>query len=410
VPGTLDILIEPTADATIAVAARALPARPGVVAFEADDGRTVLLAATGDLRRFALTRLGQHDDDTPAKREDLSGITARLRARIVGSSFEGDALYLEQARWRLPATYRSVLDTRRAWFVQLDADAQTPLWRKLDVVGATARGEKLDPRTLLGPIGDKDAAGRFGERLDDLFDLCRYPKELEATPNGRACAYKEMGRCDAPCDGSAPMDDYRARVRDAVRFASQPTELTASAIESRMARASADQDFELAASLKDRLERVRNSARPATAWTTCLDTLRVLAVMPSTKRGWARLLVCDARRIVPYADARGDLSRDEIRSLIDSMTAFLSAPEHGGALEPDQAEGLGLLSHHLFHPKRGAGAMLRLAPAPDASALGTLIRRAARVRENGADAPREELEAELGAEIRPPSDQDLGSP
>ncbi|MFI4896879.1 MAG: hypothetical protein ACIARR_03540, partial [Phycisphaerales bacterium JB059] len=203
---TLDILIRPDDVRPLAHAADDLPARPGVIVFEGDDGQTILLAATGDLRRFALTRLGRPDDQTPASRENLAPITARLRARVVGSAFEGDALYLEEARARLPGAYRSMLDTRRAWCVHLDPEADPPVWRRLDLLGAP--GEPISPETIIGPFRDKHAATRFAEHLDDLFDLCRTPRELEIAPRGRACAYKEMGRCDAPCDGSADMAAY----------------------------------------------------------------------------------------------------------------------------------------------------------------------------------------------------------
>ncbi len=398
--GSLNILIEPTDGAGIADAARALPARAGVVAFESPDASTVLLSATGDLRRFALTRLGESDDATPARREDLRPVTARLRACIVGSSFEGDAVYLDEARWRLPATYRSVLDTRRAWCVRLDPDATTPLWRKLDLVGASARGEALAPETLIGPIGDKDAAGRFGERLDDLFDLCRTPRELEAAPHGRACAYKEMGRCDAPCDGSASMDAYRARVRDAVRFAAQPVALSVSAIEQRMARASDEQDFELAAALKDRARRITKGRRPATSWLTTLDRFAVLGAFPSTRRARARLFIATARRIEAWADVPGKLSPVQASEILDAiLSRSRSLLDESGPLRPEQCERLGLLAHHLFHPRRGAGGFLPLDPMPDATALGRLLRQAARVgAEDGASD--EDPDTELGPSVQ----------
>ncbi len=399
-PALLHILIEPGPESSLCDSARTLPARPGVIAFEKGDTSTVLLAATGNLRRFALTRLGEPDGVTPAKREDLSPVTARLRARVVGASFEGDALYLEEARTRLPEAYRATLDTRKAWCLHLDPEASPPVWRRVDLVGACARGQQLSPGALFGPIREHDSASRLGEHLDDLFDLCRTPKELEAAPHGRACAYKEMGRCDAPCDGSASMDVYRERVRDAARFISTPVSLSLSAVERRMERAAIEQDYELASALNERARRIRKGAGPATSWTTSLDRFAVLGAFPSTRRAWARLFICTARHIDTFADVRGDLTRSQADELLSACAARARSllDREPAALRPDEAERLGLLSHALFHPPRAAGGMISLDPMSDASALGTLVRRAAKVRDESEspDTPPDTLRAELG--------------
>lgn len=377
--GSLNIHIAPSDVQPLVERAQTLPARPGVIAFEARDGSTVLLAATGDLRRFALTRLGQGDETTPARRENLAPVTAALRARVVGSSFEGDALYLEEARERLPATYRSALDTRRVWAVRLDPGARTPVWRKLDLLAASGQGETLEPSTLIAPFGDKDNPGRYAERLDDLFDLCRTPRELELAPNGRACAYKEMGRCDAPCDGSASMEAYRARVRDAVRFAAQPVELSLSAIDQRMARAAGEQDFELAAQLRSRAERIRKGRKPGAAWATTLDRFAVLGAFPSVRRARVSLFIATASAIEHWADVGGDLTRACARELLPRITGRAEDLLPRTPLGVSACERLAMLTHHLYHPRRGAGELIALGPSTDAAQLCTLVRRAGRL-------------------------------
>jgi len=50
------------------------------------------------------------------------------------------------------------------------------------------------------------------EIAEDAFDLCRYYNVLVEAPGARACAYKEMGKCPAPCDGSISMEQYRGMV------------------------------------------------------------------------------------------------------------------------------------------------------------------------------------------------------
>src|SRR3712207_7312326 len=41
-------------------------------------------------------------------------------------------------------------------------------------------------------------------------------------PNAAACAYKEMGKCAAPCDGSSSMEQYRQSVGSSARTLVDP--------------------------------------------------------------------------------------------------------------------------------------------------------------------------------------------
>ncbi|MEZ6241558.1 MAG: UvrB/UvrC motif-containing protein [Phycisphaerales bacterium] len=390
---TLDIIVDLEDAGDVATHVDALPARPGVIAFEAPAGATILLAATGDLRRFARSRLGL-DPDAPPTRANLRGVTARLAATLVGASFEGDVVYLREARRRLPKTYRAQLDTRRAWCVHLDPESPTPTWRKFDA--ASAGAERLPLRTVLGPIADKDAAGRFGEALDDAFDLCRYPKELERAPHGQACAYKEMGRCGGACDGSETMEAYRARAREACGFVSRPVKLSVSALEAEMARAAEGQDFELAASLRDRVGRAKKLDKVAMRWARRLDRLAILAVQPSPRRGWARLFRCDATGIAPIADASGKIDEGGAGALLRSIIAA-GAPGGGERLTLEYGESLGLLANHLYHPRRGSGRLVNLDPPPSAGELRRHIRAAARVRRDETGGADDTTEREIGA-------------
>ncbi len=323
--------------------AKSLPARAGVVVFESASGATVQVASTGDVRAFADARLGT--DAQSGSRADLRPVTARLVGRTVGSALEGDLVCLELARARLPGTYRALADRWRAWFVQLDPNADAPTWRKTDLfelVGTEPAG------TLLGPIADKDSAGRFGEMLDDAFELCRFPKELARAPGGQACAYKEMGRCPAVCDGSESMDAYRERARRAVEFATGAREREIQRAEADMRGASERQDFERATLLKHRLGVL--SAKPGKAWSHIGDMsgLGVLAVLPAERFGRARLVVLTRLGVAWIADVLSHDARrawDETEPIVRGL--YDAARSEGRRrLDAAWAERIGLVSRH----------------------------------------------------------------
>ena len=321
-----------------------LPARPGVVLFETQTGGVAMVGAAGDARAFVRARLAP----TGRCGADLRPITARVRGTTVGSSFEADLTWLALARRHLPRTYRAATDRWRGWWVHLDADAALPVWRKTDLTDLI---DTPPSGVLLGPISDKDAAGRFGELLDDLFDLCRYPRELAKAPHGQACVYKEMGKCPAACDGSEPMDDYRTRARSAARLTHDRQTLAAD-LDARIAEASARLDFEEARRLQDKRGVLdRALARKAYARATTLDRLAVLAVLPSERTGWARLIAWVSGAWIVLADAHAGLPRAAAAELLGRVRA---AGGHAGGFGFTRAEveRVGLLCRELFRPSR----------------------------------------------------------
>lgn len=321
-----------------------LPARPGVVLFETRAGGVAMVGAAGDTRAFVRARLA------PSGRSgtDLRPITARVRGTTVGSSFEADLAWLELARLHLPGTYRAATDRWRGWWVHLDADATPPVWRKTDLTDLIG---KPPSGALLGPISDKDAAGRFGELLDDLFDLCRYPRELAKAPRGQACVYQEMGKCPGACDGSEPMERYRARARSAARLTHERQALAAD-LDARIARASAGLDFEEARRLQDkRAVMDRALARKAYARATTLDRLAVLAVLPGERAGWARLIAWASGAWIVLADAPAGLPRPAAADLL--TRARVACDRAGGfGFTRAEVERAGLLCRELFRPSR----------------------------------------------------------
>ena len=368
---SLDIELTPPFDD-----ARA-PARPGVVVFEGEGGSCVLVAATGDVRAFVGARLGAGADGRGA-RADLRPVTTRVRAATVGSALEGDLVCLEVARERLPATYRALADRCPAWFIHLDPGEPAPTWRKINLLGV---GEELPAGALLGPIPDKHAAARFGEALDDLFELCRYPRELARAPRGTACAYKEMGRCPAACDGSEPMDAYRARVRAAIACWRDGTRVTRDAIERDMREAAGAHDFERAAALKARMGGLDVATKPRFANVGVLDDLALVLALPGERAGWARLVVFAGGELTAVADVEGDVRAgrawDEIERAVLDAGACGGGFAHSGAA----AERLGVICSHWFRRavkgRRRRPGFVDLRRAWDARAVRRAIRAAA---------------------------------
>lgn len=373
----LPIRLTLPSDPAEAIDLKPLPARPGVFALENETGATLALAITADVRRLVRARLAPPDEDAgPSRKIDFRGPARTVAATTVGSAFEADWAYLQLARQRLPHTYASLLDRWRGWFIHANPEADYPRFVKTNSPGAPPTGRT---GVHLGPISDKHAAQRGIELLHDLFDLCRYYHILVEAPNAAACAYKEMGKCPAPCDGSITMDEYRAMMRRAIDFAQTPIDEALAGLEIDMRRAGEALNFEEAERLRRRLETADELARPAFRFLDRLDQFRFLAVLPSERAEYVRLILVCGGWIEPLLDLPATAGGRDLEEVVSAIDRRLAATP-GDALSEASVQNIGLVCRYLFRPRKEktAGEFLPIARGVSGEALSAALRRLGR--------------------------------
>ncbi len=350
-----------------------LPDAPAVCIFESPEQRTLLLATTASARDLARRRLGSLPADERTSRANLRAICGRVHAIRVGSSLEADAVYLHQARARLPHLAKIVAERWRAWFVHVDPDAEFPQWTKTNLmIGLVGKrsastsigGGTLGPGILLGPLADKDAAGRLIEAIIDCFDLCRYHHLLVRAPHASACAYKEMGRCPAPCDGSEEMQRYRHRTAAAsLSICGVSASIDRAGL--AMQGAAASGDFVEATKLQKDIARLRTLDTPAFAQVRALHEWRELFVLPGVRKGRAAIVLFDRGVLyrVEEFDPREEGAAAGAARAAEALLARIPGTRTGTPLllTPEQIDTIGLVSRWLFMPKakrRGEVVML----------------------------------------------------
>ena len=336
-------------DCDLAATLAVLPTRPGVFGILDAEDRPLCLATTANLRRrcrakieaLASSKAASDSSDTAPPAAAL----LQVRACTAGSRFEVDWAYLQVARALMPLTYSSLLDRWRGWFVHCNPDAKFPQFIKTSTPGSPPTGRD---GVYLGPIADKHAAQRMIESLIATFDLCRYQHILLQAPHGRSCAYKEMGRCPAPCDGTVPMARYHEEICAAIACAASPDQWRIDH-EAAMARASAARDFEAAARLKRMLDDAAELAKSEFRLLRTLDEFRFVAIMPSESRRHGRIFLIDRGWIAPLIDIPLDAPPSMIESLL--KTALDAAHvEWRFDLQTPAVENIGLVCWHMLHP------------------------------------------------------------
>lgn len=255
---------------------KALPGCAAVLLLVDVEGRPVQLLATQQLRRLLLSRLGP-ESDAQSPRTDLRPIVRGVRWRQVWSAFEGDWQYYRLARRLHPEDYRKRIAFGPAWFLRVDWNADVP---EIDVAARVWQ----DPGLFAGPWPTERAARQTLEGLRDLFDLCRYPEQLRKTPAGQRCAYFDMGRCDAPCDGTAPPGPMIERTRAAWDFVCGGAERWLREATERMHAAAREQRYEAAALLKRQIAFATDWLRDQAEMVAPMHEHAWLLLVPATRR------------------------------------------------------------------------------------------------------------------------------
>lgn len=260
-----------------------LPGTPAVYLLLAAADVPVQLGTTQHLRRVVVSRLA--DPQRPQRGQaDLAGIVRGLRWRGVHSAFEARWWYYRLARQMYPKRYRQLISFGPAWFLHVDWQQGVPELR------VTERIWEL-PGELLGPWLTHDTCQRALEGLWDLFDLCRYPEQVRRAPGGQRCAYADMGRCDAPCEGAVPLGRYVERCRSAWAFAGGAVDAWVADADRRMNEAARIQRFEEAGKIKQQLsfaEKWRQQWFPVIRPAAEMNDL--LAVPVTRRRAWKLFL------------------------------------------------------------------------------------------------------------------------
>jgi hypothetical protein len=334
---------------------RQTPAKWVVYLLADADDRPVHLLCVKNLRASLKRRLGVETETLAqggaaplSKRVNYRGLVRRIHWRRVDSAFEADWVYYEAARLVFPATYQGMVGFRPAWFVHVNPDAPFPRYTK--TTSLTVRNGQL-----LGPVEDKHAAAKLIQIAEDGFDLCRYYQVLVEAPRGKACAYKEMGRCPAPCDGSISMESYRGMVAWSAETVVNPKPYLQEQ-QVRMKAAAADLNFESAGKIKAYLDLLAPLGRGPFRHVRRLREFTFLSFQHGPRSGTAKLFLITPGQIEETAGLIAE-PRDPADLL--RMVLAIAAERETAARGEAGAERIGIVSHHLFAAKQTHGAFLR---------------------------------------------------
>src|SRR3978361_1326059 len=224
-----------------------IPESPGVYRFRDPSGRVIYVGKAKSLRQ----RLNSYF-------ADVVGLHPRTRQMVTTAA---------SVEWTVVSTEVEALQLEYNWIKEFDPrfnvryrdDKSYPSlavtlneeYPRLQVM----RGSKKRGVRYFGPYAH---AWAIRETLDLLLRVfpartCSAGVFKRAGQIGRPCLLGYIGKCSAPCVGRVSADEHRGIVEDFCDFMAGKTDLMVRRLEQQMARARANQEFELAARLRDDL-------------------------------------------------------------------------------------------------------------------------------------------------------------
>jgi excinuclease UvrABC nuclease subunit len=325
----------------------AAPASPAVFLLRGPDPASEpYVSKTANLRR--LQRLLSAPEER-TKRLNLRDRVHLIEYTLTGSDFESGFLLYQLQRSVFPKTYASRLRLRFAPLVKMHLENAYPR------ASITTRLGRLSGKNIYyGPFLSRVAAEKFLNDALDFFKMRRCVDDLNPDPKFPGCVYSEMKMCLAPCFKGCTDDEYRAEVVQVEDFLDTRGESLKRQFAAERDHASTRLEFETAAALHARLDKLAPVLQQMPEAVHRIDRLRALIVQKSAHPETVALFRVDAGAIAgpldfPISSSEHTKSQS-MEARIQAALAALPAAEPRGAIE--RMEHLAILKRWYYRGSR----------------------------------------------------------
>ncbi|MBL8213057.1 MAG: hypothetical protein JNK87_20240 [Bryobacterales bacterium] len=232
------------------------------------------LAKTALLKRRLDRLLGRRSQ--PSRLLHLRALARRVEYWPYASRLEASLLLYELARTHFPDTYTRVLKLRQPPFVKLLLGNEYP---RTQVTTRLSGSEALH----YGPFSSRSAAEAFEAGFLDLFQIRRCQEDLEVSPEHPGCLYGEMGKCLRPCQMVVTAEGYRSEVARVEAFLRTGGHSLLESIQTARDRLSEEMEFEEAARMHKRLEKVTALVQSKGELACDIQNLGGVAILPALR-------------------------------------------------------------------------------------------------------------------------------
>jgi len=262
-----------------------LPSTPAVFQLRCDEpGSEPYLGKTANLQKRLQRLLLPASPDS--KRLNLRERTRTIEYMPTGSDFENRLLLYRVLRETFPHSFRKRMKLIPSALVKIGWENEYPrayLTRRLSRIPPfQTSGKSGAPIVCYGPFASKSAASKFLNDALDLFKSRRCTFNIHPDSTFPGCMYSEMKMCLAPCYGGCTRDEYIKEVERVQQYLDTHAESLVSELAAEREAASAQLEFEKAASIHERIEKVKAPWNGVPELVGRLDLLSAVIVQRSS--------------------------------------------------------------------------------------------------------------------------------
>ena len=323
------------------------PAEPAVFLLRSGDAQAEpYVSKTANLRRRLHRLLGPPEQ---TRRLNLRDRVRSIEYTATGSDFESGFLLYRVLRSAFRKTYTDRLRLRFAPLLKLHMENAYPR------ASITTRLGRQGGRSLYyGPFPSRTAAEKFANDSLDFFKMRRCVDDLHPDPNFPGCIYSEMKMCLAPCFKGCTDEDYQAEVGKVQSYFDSGGDSLVREISTQRDQASTGLDFENAAALHARVEKLKPVLGQLPEIVRRIDQLTAIMVQPSAVSESVAFFFIDAGAITgPLTFPIQATEHTKSQSMESRVQAALATlPSAGSKTALETMEHLAILKRWFYRSTR----------------------------------------------------------
>ena len=236
----------------IRATSKSLPNQPGVYQMEDNKGNILYIGKAKNLSNRVKNYLSINNLTRRIQR--MVSLTNSMNFFITNSELEAIILECNLIKKHKPRFNILLRDDKSFPYIFISSEHDFPRIEK-------HRGPKKKLGRYYGPFASPDAVNRTINTIQRIF-LLRSCTDKEVSASNKLCFNYYLKRCSGPCGGKITKKAYSKLIESADEFLSSGNyEKIQKSFTLQMYRASKEKNFELAASLRDRLKALKHIAQ-----------------------------------------------------------------------------------------------------------------------------------------------------
>jgi len=255
----------------------AIASCPAVFLLRGEDANSEpYVSKTANLRRRLQRLLSRPEERT--RRLNLRERVRWIEYTLTGSDFESGFLLYKVLRDAFPRRYSNRLRLRFAPLVKLHLGNEFPRASVTTRLGRLTGQSIPGKNVYYGPFASRVAAEKFMNDALDFFKMRRCVDDLHPDPQFPGCVYSEMKMCLAPCFRGCSDDEYRSEVTRVQNFFDSRGDSLRRQIAAERDGASTKMEFEAAAAIHGRLNKLSSVLQHLPEFVRRIDQLHAVIV------------------------------------------------------------------------------------------------------------------------------------